>query len=122
MAIATNVFDKQSSHFLLNEDGGFFRFPSEPINGEESCERIAQRMMLDYTGVSPNWAFLIPFGIQDNFEEFEERMISIVYGIFIPDQTRIRIEGSKWIPYGEAMSNISETELKILNDALTRRT
>lgn len=121
VAIATNVFEKQSSHFLLCGDSGRFFLPAAPIAEDKTCEQIAEALASKYTGVVKKWAFIVPLGVNDDIVPNEERIIRVIYALFIPEPTRIREPDSQWVEYKNAKANIDSVTLGILNKAMTKR-
>jgi hypothetical protein len=92
---AVSKFNKQDNKFLVTKNG---KFPSRYLILNKTSKQMAFELLEEYSGVTPEWALLSNFGIYDEIDiDRTDRKIQVLYGCFIPEPTRIRINGSKWI-------------------------
>jgi hypothetical protein len=66
------------------------------IKGQNPKE-IAEDLLLKYTGVSTEWAMIIPIGLV----EIADNEAHVLFGTFLPDTTRLRIDNTRWVSYDE---------------------
>jgi hypothetical protein len=110
IAVESNPSKKGDSKFLVVSNNGKYEFPNKFLSRSETSRDIATELLIDYTGVTLDWAVLFSFGIIDSVDPLKDT-IHILYGVFIPEPTRIRKEQSIWLSYNDISTNEDVTEL-----------
>jgi hypothetical protein len=116
--------EKINSKFLVVEHDNIFKLPSQELSIDKTSKDIAQDLLRKYTGITRDWAILLPLGIVDEIDRLpDERIIGIPYGVFIPEPTRIREANSRWKTYEELVKlgkNLYSDTLKLIQEAVWR--
>lgn len=110
-AIEYHPSKKDASKFLVIKNNDNYIFPSQFLKKQETTRDVATKLLTEYTGITLDWAVLYPFGIVDNVDPNKET-VEVLYGVFIPEITRIRHAESSWQTYqtlnGEGISEITK--------------
>lgn len=88
----------------------YFDVPSIYLTRGQKPKEIAEKLLVKYTGVSTEWAMIIPIGLV----EIADNEAHVLFATFLPDTTRLRVDTTRWLSY----DNVQKSD-KV--DSLTKK-
>lgn len=121
VAVESNSEEKDQNKFLVIEENSQIILPNTRLDRCSTTKDIAVRLMKDYSGITEHWAMLLPFGLIDDVNTKKDS-ISVLYGVFIPEVTRIRVPNTSWKTYSEINNSDKASPLtkKLMYEAIWR--
>lgn len=92
--------DQSRNKFLVVKKNDKLFFPNQFLTSKETTKDVAEKLLLNYSGISTDWAMLLPFGVIDDVDP-EKSVLTVLYGVFIPEITRIKRIDSQWMTYND---------------------
>jgi hypothetical protein len=125
IAVDNDPTQRHNSKFLVIKRDGVIQLPQHRLVDEEISREVAYQILERYTGITSEWGVLFPFGAVDDGEMVgNERVIYLLFGMFIPEPTRVRVADSEWLTYDSLIKRkeeLSVNTFKLIEEAVWRQ-
>ncbi len=103
VVVAVDHNNSTKNSFLISKNlDGALEFPNRFLDYNTTPKDIARDLLWDHAAVTEDWAIIHLLGVVE--VEAKIDVLTLLYSVFIPEPTRIRVENDHWLSY-QSLSN-----------------